>query len=230
MLFSFSAFKLPHYINVLLPFFAIMTAGAITSAKLRTLREYMLTQKILGALVVVLFGVIHIWAFPIVNPWVIAVSVLLFLLIVLMMAAPGARMRQVVCLSAALGVWIIFSLNFSYYPQLLGYQAGLPLAAAINHEKEAPVAYVVGGERCNDLDFALGVNVPAFTPTEIEQAARPFFVVTGNKGLHMLTQNGLHYTKLAEAADFKVSKFRYSFFNPATRDSMLEKIYLLEIH
>jgi len=81
-LFSFSKFKLPHYLNCLLPFFSILLAGYLMEKHQneKIQKRHWITQLVISILTVTLGLFLTLWAFPVAEPLKIAVLLLLFVL------------------------------------------------------------------------------------------------------------------------------------------------------
>jgi 4-amino-4-deoxy-L-arabinose transferase-like glycosyltransferase len=82
LMLTFSGFKLPHYLTIIFPATAVMTASFLINRweARKNLRPLLLTQIILCSLCLLLAGVINVWAFPVANLFVIAGFFLLLLL------------------------------------------------------------------------------------------------------------------------------------------------------
>src|SRR4030095_207233 len=73
---TFSGFKLPHYINIIFPATAVMTASWIIATSLRP-RNIFIIQMIVCFLMLLLVALLNAWAFPVKSFIVILSAVLL---------------------------------------------------------------------------------------------------------------------------------------------------------
>ena len=125
-----SPVKLPHYLNILLPLFSVVLAGWLAPRQDRPVgRAIWVTQGLLFVLAGLFAVVVCGWAFPVERRAVTAAFV--------GPAAAGwwlTRSRsggaRLVVASVSVAALLNFLLNFSFFPQLLRYQAGNNLAQA----------------------------------------------------------------------------------------------------
>src|SRR4030095_9523402 len=73
---TFSGFKLPHYINIIFPATAVMTASWIIATSLRP-RIIFIIQMVVCFLMLLLVALVNAWAFPVKSFIVILSAVLL---------------------------------------------------------------------------------------------------------------------------------------------------------
>ncbi len=147
LVFSLSRFQLPHYLNILFPFFSILTAGYLYNVRLRltqkTLRIIQDSISLLLPLLLLLLG----WFFHF-NGWLWLLIVILALSIVPWLLFRGRSLPAAVSRSLWMALLVFAFVNFIVYPSILRYQAGtqaghsLPAGdAAVFLLQEAPVNY-----------------------------------------------------------------------------------------
>ena len=128
---TFSGFKLPHYLNIIFPAAAVMTASWIQGRSLRPKTIYVI-QLVISFLMLVLAAAIKVWAFPIKNAWVVVAAI--FLLSIVFYFIKTQRLdilQKSIGVSVAAITFLFFLLNSNFYPQLLQYQGGNELAKKI---------------------------------------------------------------------------------------------------
>ena len=74
---TFSGFKLPHYINIIFPATAVMTASWIVVTPLKP-RTIFIIQVVVCLLMLLLVAMLNAWAFPVKN-FLLILSVVLLL-------------------------------------------------------------------------------------------------------------------------------------------------------
>src|SRR4030095_8277187 len=77
---TFSGFKLPHYINIIFPATAVMTASWIVANSWKP-RTIFIIQIVVCFLTLLLAASLNAWVFPLKNP-VLVVSIILLIAIV----------------------------------------------------------------------------------------------------------------------------------------------------
>ncbi|MGZ5222449.1 MAG: ArnT family glycosyltransferase, partial [Chitinophagaceae bacterium] len=143
LMISFSGFKLPHYLNIIFPVTAVLTASYLIEQwqKRKTLKGLLLTQVIICSLCLLIAGAVNVWAFPIGN---IIAAVGFFLLLAVAVFFLGrllTNIQKIVGASVITSLLVFYLLNSNFYPQLLKYQAGNELAFAKKAYVDAKKVY-----------------------------------------------------------------------------------------
>jgi len=222
--------KLPHYLDIIFPFVSIFTAAFIVRAKKRTIKALLFVQQGVSVLVILLLLGLCGNYFPITNKPILLGMILLFCITVFLMFEEKLRkVNKLMLMSISLSSLIFFVLNFHYYPTVLQYQAGESLAESVaSHNIAAQdIAFLKDSENCNDFDFYIRTNVPTITVAELVNSRDERYIVTGDEGIKKL--NGMNKTILTETWNYNAARFSAKFIDPATRASVLQKLYLVHI-
>ncbi|MBC2839978.1 glycosyltransferase family 39 protein [Robiginitalea sp. SC105] len=231
LIISFAQFKLPHYLNILIPLFAVLTAGYLDALreqeKWRWLRRAARLQTGILGVVLLAVGAILFWVFP-VSPWLAAGTLLLLsglaFLIWRLHSDPLVRICLISVL-ASTGINIV--LNSHFYPELLRYQAGSELARTYLREVPGtPPIYKFTGEHTWALDFYTRQPLrlaPAVSPDSL--AGR--WVYVDDRQREALAEAGFRWERELSADQFRISRLQAKFLNPETRTDVLNKRYLL---
>ena len=154
LVFSASQFQLPHYLNIVFPFFAIITAQylyQLTSEK--GLRAVRITQTVLICVLLMIIVALHYFFRPQQFNWVTGLILLLFLILLLLLPkAITTKAYWRIGFSTLLVSFIVnLYLNLAFYPSLLHYQALSQAALWINKNNpdKLPVA------QSGDVPFAM---------------------------------------------------------------------------
>ena len=241
-LFSLSGFQLPHYMNIVFPFFAIITAQFLVSLSSVILRRWAVGQTIIGVLMVLITGALLLLVrpagLPIALIWVVAAGAGTFLLF------RKTDMRSL--MGRMVGVMLIFfvSLNLFLYPTWLHYMAGRTAALAVNAQSnKAPnsqtretLLYMpgtgVGGGSFWSYEFY------ANDPTRYvrsDQAMRtqvsngPKLIFTSAAYADSLRAGGFRVRTMATFPYYHVSTLSADFLNADTRAKTLESYILAEV-
>src|SRR5687768_10517486 len=128
---SFSKFKMPHYIIMLLPLAAMFTAPYVQHvvAGRKTVRFYLPMQVVFGSLVLLAIILLNYYFFKPAN-WFITIlgPLLLLLLAWLLIKEFKNKAAKTILVTIVLSLVFNFFLNYNFFPNLLKYQGGNELA------------------------------------------------------------------------------------------------------
>ncbi|HTR30670.1 MAG TPA: glycosyltransferase family 39 protein [Puia sp.] len=231
-LFSFSRFQLPHYLNILFPFFAILTACWLYGIHRRGARRFVrIAQGVINILLpLLLLALAWVYGFP--HP------VTLLAAIAVLSAAPFVRFRGTglpvsITRSFCLALVVYSFVDFVLYPAILRYQAGTgagkwiayyhPEADAVYMLKEAPVNY--------SIEFYSPVPVRRIALDSLAGVAtdHPTMIFTTQAYADSLSKRGYEGVILQFFPNFHVSQLTGEFLNASTRDKVVETYMLLRM-
>jgi len=233
LVFSLSRFQLPHYLNILFPFFALLVAGYLNHPRmsLKQLRRLDRLQILVLSLVVLLvayFLALFRPRFPTLDTVVV--------LLVSGLALFFLFFRQKTCVKRIVfgGALVILAVNFllnrAFFPELMTYQAGNQAAAFLKVEKLDTERVVALGMVSASLDFYLERVVPYLSLDEIVASPDfPLYVYTGEAGKNDIRAQGLQAQVLAEFQDFQITKLNRDFIRTETRTGETLNVYVLKV-
>jgi hypothetical protein len=170
--------------------------------------------------------------FP-VNGFFVPLAFLLLLLLVVFsfIVKISQEPEKIIFQTCAASLLLFFVLNFHFYPSVLAFQGGKALAGKITQEgiPTDRIAYLNNFETANDFDFQLKQNIPSVDLSNIIYKTKPLYIISGDMGYQALKSQGVPFKKIGEVYNYRVSKLNIKFLNPATRNSVLGKLYLLKI-
>jgi len=237
-LFSLSGFQLPHYMNIVFPFFAILTAQYLVSLSPAVLRRWTLGQSIIGGLLVVLSVGLLLVAQPDYLSgalgWVAAMVVATMLLF---------RTTDLLSLMGRMvaAVLVLFGVvNLFLYPAWLDYMAGRTAARLVNEQPARPrpvtLLYMpgtgVGGGSFWSYEFyASGPARYVRSDSAVQAQLRPGpqLTFTTAADADSLAARGFGIRRLATLPYFHVSTLSYEFINKQTRAKTLEPYVLVQV-
>ncbi|MDR2032600.1 MAG: glycosyltransferase family 39 protein [Azoarcus sp.] len=229
---SVSQFKLPHYLNILLPFFAIHLAGWLPARLVHPGGRRMVLWvqiAVLAALVAVAF-LVNAWMFPLRDGRIAVAAVALLLSgVVLARHAPCAARPVIASVCGVAVFWLL--LNFNFYPRLLAYQAGSTLGVKAMTLGLAPdsLYFLAGGGRAASFDIATGRLTPEIGLEELERIDAPVVLYADATDREMIEAAKLLFDVLEYSPDYRVTRLRMRFLDPNTRARTLRPVYLLRI-
>ena len=227
--FSFSRYKLPHYIYVLFPFAAVITADFIYDLKGRILSRVSKAQ----------FGIMHLfWVLMIIDfifffpPKVAVLPVILILLFVinwLVYYSQKGKTEQIYIptLITAVAFNLLMAVNF--YPQLLTYQSGSQIGQYVTKNHIPANRFFDGEQPGYSLDFYARRDTPQIKPEDIDKIPKGSLVVL-NKKEYENSKKSVPLLKLLKIyPSYPVTRLKLSFLMKKTREKTLKKKYLVEI-
>jgi 4-amino-4-deoxy-L-arabinose transferase-like glycosyltransferase len=123
IVFSLSRFQLPHYLNILFPFFAILTAEWLCGIRRpRSQKIVRIVQDCINVLLPVLLLVLC-WFFHF-HHWLLQMILYLALAVLAFVLFHGSRLPMLLGRSFWMAMLVFTFVNFSVYPTILQYQAG----------------------------------------------------------------------------------------------------------
>lgn len=228
---SFSQFKLPHYLNGIIPLFAVLTASYIHSVqedkRVKTLLgiQYFVLSVVFIATVLVCFLV-----FEFKNIYGLALLLLFLLLIIYFCLKREAFPRKLITISVYSSLLLNGMLNLHFYPNLLTYQAGSSIAQVVD-EMEIPVdnIFKLGDYHTWALDFYNRRPVQ-ITSYEAIRGKRDIWVYATDEQIRELQNRDFDWDIQYTRAQFRITRLSLKFLNPTTRKKTLGKMHLVHIY
>lgn len=227
LLFSFSKFQLPHYIIIIFPHFALLTAAYLSSRDDSALKALAVVQHIVFALVLLLliaialvFNIPSKGIFVLIALCIGAIAYALFL---------RNSLLHLVFRSALLAViFMVFAYGF-FYPSLLTYQAGM--SAGLWLQEHYPRTPVKG---YNSQSFAFDF----YAPDEVEYVDNISQLQSANGHVKLVFLPTADINRLKEHYKFTIlksfdyyhiTKLKWDFLNHKTRSRALKSFSLVEL-
>jgi len=204
VLFSLSKFQLPHYLNIIFPFFAILTAQYILS--LNKPKFFVITQKVIISIMAV--AIVGLWALyrPQIN-WVfvglIAAVVVVFFMV---------KVEKVFFRTCLMSVILNLFLNGLFYPDVLRYQSGSSAAFYANEHLRGGAVLLY---KANSYAFNFYLDAPVLRSDTLLQP--PVLVYTTRDQVDSLKVQGHVCEVVKSFSHFPVTKLDGEFVNFSTR-------------
>ncbi len=225
LLFSASKFQLPYYMNIVFPFFAIITAQYLYSvAGVKSIKAIRITQVIVMVLMLLVICALQYFFVPDCFTWpVITLIGIAFLLLIFLPDRVGnITMQKVIMRTVLAAVVVNLYINLAFYPSLMKYQAGSEVARWIN--KHNPQNYPV--VQCDDsnwpMEFYLNQPLIAINPDTLKTPpANTFLLYAKTDIVNGLVAKGWHVKVVDSMETYWVSRLKPKFLNVRTRDKEL---------
>ncbi len=237
-LFSFSGFQLPHYMNIVFPFFAILTARFLVGLKPVNRQRWVIGQTAIGLLLVSLMIALLWFVQP--GGLVLAVSLAVLIAIASLLIFRQQTLLTLTGRMVAVMLVLAVSLNLFLYPTFLRYQAGSSAALYANAQPtvsgQTTILYEpgtgVGGGSFWSYEFY--VNAPtqyarSDSALRVQVRSGPKLTFTTVELANSLSQRGFGVQRLATFPFFHVSQLTADFLNPVTRPQTLSAYVLVSI-
>ncbi|MGY3792222.1 ArnT family glycosyltransferase [uncultured Aquimarina sp.] len=232
---SFSKFKLPHYLNSVLPILSVLVAGYLTELynknKKRTSQVFLVLQYVILTIGSILVLFLIFWAFPMPHVGIILCYLLLLVGLSYVITTKMKTIRKLIILSVSYMILINFCLNTQFYPKLLSYQAGNNAARVINSEDiNKTDVLMLNGRPSWSLDFYTKRITPTVHISEVSSTVKSgqWLFLYGNK-LESLKAMNISWSREYEIYHHRITRLSLEFLNPNTRDAILEKAYLIQV-
>jgi len=225
LLFSASKFQLPYYLNIVFPFFAIITAQYLYNLKSeKSIRAVRITQVIIIVLLLTVVIALQYFFRPEAFSW--STGLILAALIVLLVSLPRSISTKVyhrIGFSTLLISFIVnLYLNLAFYPSLLHYQAGSEAARWINKNNPSKLPVAQSGDNPDALAFYLGQPLTNInTDGTGKMPPRPFLLLAQTDIIHGLAAHGWHMDTVKTFDRYWISRLSLKFLNRSTRKKEL---------
>lgn len=232
-LISFAQFKLPHYINILIPLYAILSASYLYQlqekekqgvAKVILIFQYFILSLVFIFTVLVCF---YVFKFEYVHGYFVLIPVLGG--IIYFCLKREALYLRIITLSVCSSLLLNGLLNSHFYPRLLEYQGGSTMAEKVK-EYDIPVdkTFKISERHTWALDFYDKHPVGILSISELENQSGIWIYATDQE-LEQLVNNGYHWHEQITVDQFRITRLQIKFLNPDTRQKKLEQVHLVQL-
>ncbi|MGB5435005.1 MAG: glycosyltransferase family 39 protein [Maribacter sp.] len=231
---SFAQFKLPHYLNIVMPLFAVLSAGylhhlyVVENQRIKKLLlgfQYFILGIIFLAVTFICFFVFktdsyynYIWKF------VLGVFIIYYSL------KREDYYFRIITIGVVGSVLLNGVLNAHFYPSLLQYQAGSTMAKTIR-ENDIPTdkIYKISENHTWALDFYNQKPVKITSLSELTDS-KDVWVYVSEKELKTLRDAGLDWDRQLTEKQFRITRLQGKFLDPITRKKVVNKMHLVHIY
>lgn len=231
---SFAQFKLPHYLNVVMPLFSVLTAsylyGLFKEGSALTKKVFLGIQYFILSLVfiVCVFTCFFIFKTDSYSShiWKIALGIL----IAYYCLKREDYYYRIITLGALSSVLLNGILNAHFYPSLLEYQAGSTMAATIKENNiSVDSIYKISTNHTWALDFYNKKPVKISSIKALEKK-KDVWVYVNQKELKELNASGLDWDRQLTEKQFRITRLQGRFLNPNTRNKVIKEMHLIHLY
>ena len=231
LLISFAGFKLPHYLNIIFPATAVMTASFISckGSQSKWIKSIFIIQLIITLLLLLLVSVINAWAFPVNVVWVITGIILLLAVVFYFFRTKTYDpLQKAVGVSVAAMILSFFLLNGNFYPQLLTYQGGNQLAFSTKGKVDPASVYFWKGFYSSSYSFYTATLRKQFEDSVLRPGKKTWLLFD-IRNEEEIKQSGYRSGQRFSVLDYEITKLDIKFMNPAKRQKECTEMVLAEI-
>jgi len=231
---SFAQFKLPHYMNILMPLYAILSAAFLYS--LFQQEKTKLTKVILGfqyfilGLVTVFVLLVSFYVFPLEHWYGYVFLVLALAVTAYFIWKKDDLVTKIVTVALFSSLLLNGLMNAQFYPKLLEYQGGSTMAQRVK-EQNIPVdnIYKVSEQHTWALDFYDQDPVNIISIPELK-SKNDVWVYATDQELAQLSKQGIQWDDQITVDQFRITRLQIKFLNPNTRQEKLDKMHLVHLN
>lgn len=233
LIISFAQFKLPHYLNVLMPLFALLTAAYLVRLYHQDIRKQIrinlgIQYFMLGLLFVTCL-LLCFFVFRFEHAYWYVILFILLLPVGYFCLEKKHYSLRIVTLSVAGSVMLNLVMNLHFYPRLLQYQGSSTMAEWVQQE-EIPVIriYKVSDRHSWGMDFYLRHPLKQISPDALKDM-HDIWLYVDDAQLDALREAGIRWDRSYSADQFRTTRLQARFLNPSTRKQVLKARHLLHL-
>jgi len=229
-----SKYQLPHYIYVVLPFIAIITAKMIYAIfwqqKFQFLKKMITPVQWLVCITLLIAPVIIIiYSFPSNSIWTWLIPVLTATT-VLTLFLNKAVSKKLFSISLALIIGLNVFLSLWFYPQVLKYQAGNVAGRYIAKQRIDREKFYIYRFQGNNVALHFYSNRIVRVIDSINNLSSETYLLTMDEGLEILKNSGRNFEILKQGLDYHVTALTGKFLNKETRDQQCKNYYIIKLN
>lgn len=228
---SFSQFKLPHYLNSIIPLFSILTASYLFMLNKEKLKRVLLGfQYFVLSIIFVATVLICFLVFEFETYYALAFLLIFFTVIIYYCLKREVYLKKIITLTVFGSILLNATLNLHFYPNLLTYQAGSSMAKVVA-KNQIPVEriYKIGDYHTWSFDF-YNRKPLKITSFESLQEKHDVWVYANDEQLRQLQNLDFDWDVQYSEAQFRITRLSLRFLNPGKRKKSLNKMHLVHIY
>lgn len=231
LLINFSNFKLPHYMPILAPATALIVAHLFVSKwnddKWR--KAFFIIQLAASIVLLAVAAIANTWAFPI-NKTIVLVGLVALLAIVFyfLLSKFFSTIQKAIAVSVASIALFFFLLNTNFYPQLLTYQGGKPLADQTKGIADPKNVYFWKNTFSSTYNF-YSVSLRQVYPDSLKNSNQKIWLIYSKSQQQEIDSVNFLFGKTFAVPDHEITRMKRSFIDPATRKQTLDTMIMAEV-
>jgi hypothetical protein len=230
-LINFSNFKLPHYLPILAPATALMVAHLFVSRwnDDRWRKTFYIIQLSTSILLLATAALVNAWAFPVKSTGVL-IGLFFFLAVVFyfLLSKMYNNIQRSITVSVAAIALFFFLANTNFYPQLLTYQGGKPLADLTRGIADPKNVYFWKNTFSSTYNFYSSSNRQVYNDS-LSKTGKSFWLIYERSQQPEIDSLGLQLGKIFPVPDYEITRLKQKFIDPKTRKETLDEMIMAEV-
>jgi len=228
---SFAQFKLPHYMNIMMPLYALLTASFIqgmagTGRDKRT-KVLLGVQYTILSIVFIFSLLVCFYVFKFQSLWGYFSLIVGLLIIVYFCLNRELYYIRLITLSVYASVLLNGVMNLHFYRSLLKYQGGSAMAQKVKLKNIAPNTIYKFTERHTwALDFYNRRPVKILPLSDLLSKS-DIWIYADEQELERLRRSGADWDQQITVDQFRITRLQLKFLEPSTRCKKLNKMHLV---
>jgi len=224
--------QLPHYIFIVYPFAAIITAKFLY--RLLFTEDWKKWRKGLGYFHVCIYSLLwvavillSVYPFETIPKYVGAIAALCLLVMYFIQLSSRIKIPHLLAISFYTIIGINVFLDTAFYPALLTYQKGIAVAAYLKQNKVDNDRVVLLSQNIgHSFHFYSNHIFPIIALKDLKQGS---IVVAAKDSLPLIMKKFPHATLVKVIPSYSVTQLQLPFLNPVTRDKELEHTLIVSL-
>jgi len=235
---SLSQYKLPHYVFIVYPLIAIMTASYLIQTfqaihEIKFVKTLIAIQITMNVIIWVFIMFLLVYVFPLKSILIWLGILVVFSSFIYTVIKKPSKYSQLFASTLLTSVGMALVLNMHFYPKLSEYQAGVTGGEYIKEHIPVDQDLVVYRNSRPSLDFysrriLLGIE-DADELVDYLKNKDSIYIFTNDNGIQDINNQGIDFTEVKQFKDFHITTLTLPFLNPATREDATDAAYLLLI-
>lgn len=224
---SFSQYKLPHYIYIVVPFASMLSAAMLMFIlhKINGIVKWLLIIfHIMISIALLALPILLFWAFH--APIYLQAIYLIASIICIILLVFSKSLENIFFTSILAILLTMFIINFHSYPKLLNYQSSSEVAFYIQEKGYKKEEIYQKNIWWRGFHYYLGYRVSEFNFNKNNETE--IYVYTDVMGYEEI-KKAFNVSIEKEFEHFNVTRLSLNFLNPKTRAQTLQSYYLLKI-
>ena len=174
-------------------------------------------------------ALVNVWAFPIKNTLAL-IGLIFFLAIVfyLLLSRMYSNIQKAITISVASIALFFFLLNTNFYPQLLTYQGGKPLADISRGVADPKDVFFWKNTFSSTYNFYSSSNRQVYDDS-LSRQGKKFWLIYQRSQQSQIDSLGFVLGKSFSVPDYEITRLKKSFVDPATRKATLDEMVMVEV-
>ena len=192
-------------------------------------KAFYITQLSTSALLLATAALVNTWAFPVKSTTVL-VGLIFFLVVVLyfLLSKLYTNIQKSITISVATIALFFFLANTNFYPQLLTYQGGKPLADMTKGIANPKNVYFWKNTFSSTYNFYSSSNRRVYNDS-LKQTGKGFWLIYEKSQQAEIDSMGLQLGKTFSVPDYEITRLKKRFVDPATRKGTLDEMIMAEV-